>query len=514
MADVWIPKDLESALNKQALLAAEKALQLEDAQNTLQQILDARIKRAYPVGGWDDYRQAIYTHGNPPDQIANFEKYGVILQPKQLEFAAAARLADSIDYPNEIGIGGSRGPGKSFGLFTVIALDDCQRHPELKVLYLRKSGKAAQEQLEDLLKAVLFRFEHYTYRARPTGLVRFPNGSQILIGHFQTEKEALNYQGLEYDVVAIEETTHLSESAYEDLGLSNRSSKGWRPRVYNSTNPLGKGHRWYKKRFVDPERRNIPLANRAFKTKFIPSTVDDNNFVDKDYKDKLNLLRGIKHEAFRKGNWDVSAGAYFAEWDEAVHVVKAFIELPPYRQVWCSMDYGFNHPNVTYLHLQDMDGNIYTVDERVHRLRRPHEIAPEIHAMLRHYGLSRNMLTAFLAGGDVFRRTGHSDLTIAQKYADLDLPLSPADMQPGSRVAGAHHIADLLGSPERGIDSRWFITEKCPLLLDTLPFLERDPNNPEDVLKQDASPDTGENGDDAYDAARYGMYRPHVSSMA
>lgn len=32
-----------------------------------------------------------------------------------------------------------------------------------------------------------------------------------------------------------------------------------------------------------------------------------------------------------------------------------------------------------------------------------------------------------------------------------------------------------------------------------------DPDDPEDVLKHDADPDSGEHGDDAYDALRYGL---------
>jgi len=50
---------------------------------------------------------------------------------------------------------------------------------------------------------------------------------------------------------------------------------------------------------------------------------------------------------------------------------------------------------------------------------------------------------------------------------------------------------------------QWLISEDCPHLIECLPSLIRDPNNPEDVLKVDYS----ENhiGDDPYDAARMGL---------
>lgn len=56
--------------------------------------LDALVAKAYPDGGWAAYRECIARFGNPPDQIANFERARVILQPKQLEFAAWARRMD------------------------------------------------------------------------------------------------------------------------------------------------------------------------------------------------------------------------------------------------------------------------------------------------------------------------------------------------------------------------------------------------------------------------------------
>jgi hypothetical protein len=49
------------------------------------------------------------------------------------------------------------------------------------------------------------------------------------------------------------------------------------------------------------------------------------------------------------------------------------------------------------------------------------------------------------------------------------------------------------------------------MLLETMGYLEVDPHNPEDVLKVDCDGDTGEGGDDAYDAARYGLKRTRRS---
>lgn len=482
-----------------------KTLAAAWAHRVLYADLDEKVAKAYPDGGWDAYRAAIARCGNPADQIANFERARVILQPKQLEFAAWARKLDTaiqIDGEEkgapELGMGGAKGPGKSFALFAQAACDDCQRFPGLKVLYLRKTGVRALEQLIDLTQAVLGHLPHESTQGR----VRFPNGSFIVIGHFQHEKEALNYTGIEYDLILIEETTGLSERVYKALRQSARTSKTWRPRLYNSTNPLGVGHKWYKKRFIDHERKYKHLDERA--RKFVFATVNDNLFVNPDYRGNLEDLTGVEKKAYLDGNWDVSAGAYFDQWNRDINVVDP-ISPARHWDVWASMDYGFNHWNVIYLHTKTSDGIIYTFDEMAHRKHYPKEIVPDLRAVLAGYGLTINHLKKFYVGSDVFSKTGAAEKSVAEQYKELGVKLTAAEMGPGSRVGGAHHLQKLLGKPERNIPPGWRITEKCPRLIDTLPYLEVDPNNAEDVLKVNAD-DKGEGGDDPYDAARYGLY--------
>jgi hypothetical protein len=51
--------------------------------------------------------------------------------------------------------------------------------------------------------------------------------------------------------VAIEEAKTLSNTKRQALRDSNRTSRmDWRLRIYNSTNPGGVGHAWYKNRFI------------------------------------------------------------------------------------------------------------------------------------------------------------------------------------------------------------------------------------------------------------------------
>src|SRR5512142_2913133 len=137
--------------------------------------------------------------GCPRDQMRNFAKANVVLQPRQLAASAAARLCDGADGPTQVGYGGARGGGKSHWLLAQMGADDAQRAPGLKCLLLRKVGKANTEHFEDLRRRVFvgLRQEFSAYR----GLLTFANGSRIVAGHFQAEKDIDAYLGLEYDVI-------------------------------------------------------------------------------------------------------------------------------------------------------------------------------------------------------------------------------------------------------------------------------------------------------------------------
>lgn len=472
---------------------------------------DQMVERAEKIyGSVDAYREYI-TARLVPDQIANFERAGIILQPKQIEFCAAARRADEIGQPNELAMGGARGGSKSFTLFSQMAVDDCQRFPDLKFLYLRLTEKSSKEQLHDLVAKTLRRVNCDINTER----IVYPNRSRIIIGGFKDDKEALKYQGLEYDGILIEELTQLREKTYTTMGLSNRTSKdGWRPRIYTSFNPMGVGHLFVKKRFVIPHREK-----KETKTFFIPATVDDNVMVNPEYVDKLDNLRGAEKKAYRHGDFDVASGAYFETWHHDTHVLRepfTIDTLPPTWTIWMSMDAGFSHWNISILWAEDSDGNKFAIYELAHRKCQPDVIGPAIVDMLTTFGKKPEDLKRFPVGTDAFAIRAGQEKPLFQQYRPFGFHMIQADMSPGSRIAGWQTIAKLLGDPlneQKPVESKLFISPDCPKLIETLPYLMRDPNNPEDVLKVDTTED-GEGGDDAGDCARYGLHFKKKSSIS
>ncbi len=379
--------------------------------------------------------------------------------------------------------------------------------PELKCLLLRKVGKANMEHFEDLRKRLFHELKHEFAAYR--GVLTFANGSRIIAGHFQAEKDIDAYLGLEYDVIGIEEATTLTARKYQDISTCCRTSKpNWRPRIYSTTNPGGVGHAWYRTRFVTPlvERREI-------QTRFVPARVDDNQFNNPEYRKVLEGLTGWQKRAWLEGDWDIAAGQFFTTFRRDVHVIGDFDDTRAVEW-FAALDYGFAHYTVALLGCTDGDGNTFIVDEHAERMWLPQRHATAIRAMLgRHrinsaHGwragqnetrpLELGDLKRFVAGTDVFSRQGDGT-TIAGQYSREGITLRPASMD---RVNGWAAVLQGLGDPEAKIGAKLFVHKKCGRLIETLPTLQHDPNRPEDVLKVDADED-GIGGDDAADALRY-----------
>jgi len=430
------------------------------------------------------------------DQTFNLVKGDACLQERQLAACAAARLCDAPNGPTAVGYGGARGGGKSHWLLAQMGVDDCQRVPGLKCLLLRKVGKANLEHFEDLRRKLFTRLPHEFSAFR--GILTFANGSRIIAGHFQNEKDIDAYLGLEYDVIGIEEATTLTSRKYQDIATCCRSSKpNWRPRIYSTTNPGGVGHAWYRTKFVAPL-----LEHRETDTRFIPARVTDNHWNNPDYVRVLEGLTGWQKRAWLNGDWDIAAGQYFTNFRREVHVVPDFDESRAVEW-FAALDYGFAHYTAALLGCKDGDGNTFIVDEHAERLWLPQRHASEIKTMLgRHQIRGRKLMVEdlhrFVAGADVFSRQGDGT-TIAQQYERQGIRMRTANMD---RVNGWAEVMQGFGDAENKVRPTLFLHQRCGRLIETLPTLQHDPNRPEDVLKVDADED-GVGGDDCADALRY-----------
>lgn len=441
----------------------------------------------------DRFIYAAKQAGLSKESLARFIAAGYIPQPRQLDFHAACNAADDEANAQNIAYGGARGGGKTHCAFAQIAIDDCQRFNNLKVLFLRKIGKYAKESLEDLRRNILqrvpceFKNNQFVYS----------NGSRIIAGAYQYEKDIDNYLSLEYDIILIEQAEQLTKAKIEAISTVNRSSKGFRPRMYFTFNPGGVGHAYLKSRFIEPWRTGTESD-----TKFVFATVEDNMLVNREYRKVLENLTGWQKAAWLHGDWDILAGQFFSNFRYDHHVIEKF-DIPEHWPVWASLDYGFNHPTVVTVFAKN-DGKTYMIGEYGERKTLVPAHAASIKSMLARFGITISRLSSFVAGPDAFaQRGGEAGKTIADQYRENGIYLTPAN---NDRISGAGRILGLLGDYDRDerIETKLLIFNTCRNFIEQLSAMLHDPHRPEDVMKTDIDED-GSGGDDYYDAGRYGL---------
>jgi phage terminase large subunit len=426
--------------------------------------------------------------GMPRDQVENFIKGGYVPFPWTLPFHAAARQADRADMFDEIAAGGSRDPGKSHAIMAQVGLDDCQRAPGLKFLFLRKVMKTAGESFDDLVRKV---FAHVKCSVT-NGRVVFPDtGSRILVGGYNNESDIDKYLGVEYDGVVVEEATQLTEEKYNKLMGSCRTSRqDWRTRKYLSTNPGGIGHVHFKKKFVLPYR-----AGTQQYTRFFPATYRDNPLATPEYIRYLLSLPGKLGKAWRDGDWDIFEGVAFPQFDPSgdptSHVCAPF-ELPESWARWRSVDWGSGKPFSAHWYAKDLQSDRIFVYREVYQA---HLSDTEQARLIRAQTPPTEQITVTYADPSMWtEKTKQGQwFSSADEYAAEGVVLTKANNQ---RIQGKRNVERVLANLPDGRPGL-VIFDNCEHLIDQLTNLVLDEHNVEDVdTKQE---------DHAYDDLKYGL---------
>lgn len=435
--------------------------------------------------------QRAHDVGCPRDQVENLLAAQCIPLPWQWEFHAKAREADNADGPVKIGVGGARGPGKSFTVFAQTAIDDCQRVPGLKCLFLRQTGTAAQESFEDLISKVILAKIPYQYIG---STLHFPNKSRILMGGFYREQDITKYVGIEYDLIAVEELNQLTQRKLDLLRGSLRTSKpNWRPRLYASFNPGGIGHSLVKETFVTPYYKHTETD-----TRFIPSTYRDNVFLNKEYITYLEGLEGDLGRAWRDGDFDVFEGQAFSEWRREKHVVSSFDYPLDQCQRIISFDWGYRDKAVaTWL--------AFTPENRwgvrrcyIYRQVVKTETDPKTWGEILALHCSVDNVQYMVLPPDTFAHK-ESRTTIASiiegALKPYRVPIVKADASAGSRINRIAVTHDLLAEASDG-KPYMQVHETCTDFIESLPELQYHATNIEDLAA---------GNDHSWDSATYGI---------
>jgi hypothetical protein len=274
---------------------------------------------------------------------------------------------------NEILYGGAAGGGKSF-FIRALACILCGLIPGLQVYLFRRVHEDLRKNHMEGPKAfpvLLAPFILFDWVKIVEAEIRFWNGAKIYLCHCQHEKDTAKYLGAEIHVLLIDELTHFTETIYRFLRNRVRAPglviprgalalfldkfgvdlRAKIPLIVCGSNPGSVGHQWVKAAFVDGAE---PLAVRKMSPEeggmlrqYIPARLEDNpQLMDEDpgYEGRLFGL-GSKElvKAYRYGDWNIVAGAFFDILSEERHKLPRFTP-PAHWTRFRSLDWGSAKP--------------------------------------------------------------------------------------------------------------------------------------------------------------------------
>ncbi len=363
--------------------------------------------------------------------------------------------------------GGARGGGKSWALRRKLIML-CLRYPGIRCLLVRRTySELRANHLDPLLREYgqLLTW----HEAQKCLAVR--GGSTIQLGYCAAERDALRYQGQEYDVIAIDEATQLSEYQFSIFKACLRGTGAFPRRMYLTCNPGGVGHAWVKRLFID---REFNSGERPQDYGFIPARVYDNTVLlsaDPDYVEALKSLPPRLRDAWLDGRWDVFEGQFFPEFSPSFHL----FSTPPKTELrqFAAMDYGLDMLALLICGV-DSGGNVWVLDELCLPDLTLSQAAERIAPLCRGCDY-------LVASPDLWNRrqdSGISGVETMCRAADLP-PMRPADDR---RVAGWRVVHDYLCADKDGGCRPYLrIASRCGTLIESMSSLMCDPLRPEDA---------------------------------
>ena len=357
--------------------------------------------------------------------------------------------------------GGARGGGKSWALRRKLVLM-CLRYPGLKCLLVRRSYGELRYNHILPLRSELGAAVKYSETQKQ---ITFENGSSLKLGYLSDDGDTLQYQGLEFDVIALDEATQLTEYQFNILKACLRGTNGYPKRMYLSCNPGGVGHAWVKRLFIDRSYRDGEDPDDYL---FIQATVFDNTVLlqhDAEYVRQLQSLPDALREAWLYGKWDVFSGQFFPEFCDGKHTVHGFERPDVYRLIG-GLDYGFD-ATAFLLICADRYGRLTVIREFI---RSDLTLSAAARAVAETCEGER--VDYIAASPDLWNRrqdSGISGYETMMKTPGLP-PLIKADDR---RIAGWRAVREYLGGS-------LYVCEECRELIHSMSSLIYDKNIPED----------------------------------
>lgn len=437
--------------------------------------------------------------------------------------------------------GGAKGGGKSCALVMETLMYGLE-HPKASIYLFRETYSDLEETLiKEWKEKVPSSLYKYNDTKKTATLI---NGSIVYFRYVSNLEDAKKYQGRSMDFIGVDELTKHDEATIQELLSCLRSPRGYPARFRGTCNPGSKGHHWVKRKYVSGTQygkiKHIdPLTKNLIE--FIPATVYDNDILMKNDPAYVKRLENLPYEqkmAFLHGDWDVFEGMALESFNENIHVVDDF-PIPKHWRRWISVDNGYTDPFAWYWMAVDEQGTVYIYreftrkyeDEKVIYSKQAEKVVElssyvdlDLYKSYEETNLLKDdveldylqheKIDYIVVGHDAWQKHPSTKTidtpqgkSIIDYYRDGGIdklggfkkPLIDRRLRKATWVEYLEPFEDQEGR----LTSKIKIFRSCKMLIETLPLLVNDKNDPEKVAESDI--------DHPYDSAGYGLISYHVS---
>ena len=399
-----------------------------------------------------------------------------------------------------VGFGGARGGGKSWAVRTkakLLAL----RYPGIKILIVRRTYPELINNHINILRQELSGIARYNDKDK---ILKFSCGSSINFTYCAKDADLDRLQGVEYDVIFLDEATQLSEWQMKTITACLRGVNDFPKRVYYTCNPGGQGHGYIKRIFIDKQYEE---GERPEDYVFIQSLVTDNKALmasQPEYVEQLRALPEKLRRAWLEGDWDIFEGQFFEELrltPDLMQCHKAGIEpeyakqhglwthvLPAFKpprewKLYRSFDWGYSKPFSCAWWAVDYDGRIYRILELYGCTKEPNEgvkwtpdkVFSEIRRVEDEHPWLAGREIQGVADPAIWDESGGE--SIAETAERYRVYFVPGDHK---RIPGWMQCHYRLQFDENGVPMM-YVFDTCKAFLRTVPLMIYDEHNVEDL---------------------------------